>query len=83
MNTSHEGKEGSDLGLFAFLCPVLVLHSLGPWVMSILGCFFKRSMYCDGVADKVRVLEVILLVIGLIHGKTIVMRNVAYHLNKG
>lgn len=28
------------------------------------------------------VLEVVCLVIGLIHGKTIVMRNVTYHLNK-
>lgn len=82
-------RQGSDLGLFAFLCPVLVLHSLGPWVISILSCFFKRSINCDGVADKAgldspgSVLEVVCLVIGLIHGKTIVMRNVTYHLNKG
>ena len=48
-------RQGSDQGLFVFLCPVLVLYSLGPWVFSILSCFLKRSMNCDGVADKGRV----------------------------
>lgn len=88
MNTSHEGMMlGSGLALFV-LCPMLVLHSLGPEVIAIISRFFKDLwimmvwQISAGLDSPASFLEVVLLVVGLTCGKTIVIRNVNYQFDK-